>query len=222
MKKQRTDGKKTRERLLTAASEVFANKGFWKTTNADICKKANANTAAVNYHFGSKENLYIEAWKYAFEKSNKTHPPDGGVSAEATVEERLGGRILAFMQRIADLESHDFEITHQEMSNPTGLLNETMKKAVSSMEEGFKSIIQELLGGNASERQVEFCRISIMGQCFGPMMHLRKKKSDQVVAALPLDFDIEELAEHITQFSLAGINNIRRIAEDKRKKTKNR
>ena len=91
---------------------VFAEKGFWETTNADICRKASVNTASVNYHFGSKEELYIEAWKYSFEKSLKKHPPDGGISTQAPAEKRLKGRILSFMQRIIDPETYDFYIMH--------------------------------------------------------------------------------------------------------------
>ena len=97
-RKQRKDAQETRQRLLAAAAEVFAQKGFWETTHAEICEKAKANTAAVNYHFGSKENLYVEAWKYAFEKSVEAHPPEGGVAPDAPVQERLHGRVLAFMQ----------------------------------------------------------------------------------------------------------------------------
>ena len=47
----------TRERLLEAAGEVFAERGFREATVRGICKRANANNAAVNYHFGEKEEL---------------------------------------------------------------------------------------------------------------------------------------------------------------------
>jgi AcrR family transcriptional regulator len=223
MKKQRTDGQETRQRLLAAASEVFAEKGFWETTNADICERAKANTAAVNYHFGSKEDLYIEAWKYSFEKSIKAYPPDGGVLPEATVQERLRCRILSFMQRIADPQAHGFEIIHKEMASPTGLLTETIEKAIGPIDKDFKSIFQELLGNKASEQQVLFCQMSVMGQCFGPMLHLRHSKAEPSTPRpreLPLDFDIEELAEHITQFSLVGINGIRQETEKTQRNSK--
>ncbi|MGA9754367.1 MAG: TetR family transcriptional regulator, partial [Desulfobaccales bacterium] len=49
----------TRQRLLEAAGEVFAKKGFRNTTIREICRRARANLAAVNYHFGDKERLYL-------------------------------------------------------------------------------------------------------------------------------------------------------------------
>ena len=51
----------TRQRLIEAAGEVFAERGFRAATIRDIVERAGANIAAVNYHFGDKENLYVEA-----------------------------------------------------------------------------------------------------------------------------------------------------------------
>jgi AcrR family transcriptional regulator len=211
-KKQRKDAQDTRQRLLMAASEVFADKGFWETTHAEICKQAKANTAAVNYHFGSKENLYAEAWRYSFERSVEAHPPDGGIAPSAPVRERLRGRILAFMQRIADPDNFEVEIMHKEMANPTGLLTEALSQAIEPMRQGMRSIVQELLGDEASEQQVSFCVMSLVGQCFGPMLHLRRAKMSPGAPRLvspPFESGVGELADHVTRFSLAGIRGIR-------------
>jgi TetR/AcrR family transcriptional regulator, regulator of cefoperazone and chloramphenicol sensitivity len=56
---------KTRDRILDAAGRAFAQRGFRETTIAEICRSADANIAAVNYHFGSKEKLYEAVWEYA-------------------------------------------------------------------------------------------------------------------------------------------------------------
>ncbi len=216
MKKQRIDGQETRTKLLFAASEVFARKGFRDTTNADICEKAETNIAAVNYHFGSKENLYVEAWKYSYERSIEKYPVDGGVPAVATIRERLYGRILSFMHRIADPETHDVEIMHKEMANPTGLLTEAIEEIIKPAERDFAAIFKELLGDGASQQQIIFCQMSVMSQCFGPMLHLRHRIAEPekpLPGKMPMDFRIEELAEHITRFSIVGIKGIRNEIE---------
>lgn len=45
----------TQRRLLEAAGEVFAEMGFNSARIRDICKRADANVAAVNYHFAIKK-----------------------------------------------------------------------------------------------------------------------------------------------------------------------
>ena len=47
----------TRERILEAAEALFAERGFDTVSLRDITGAAEANVAAVNYHFGSKDNL---------------------------------------------------------------------------------------------------------------------------------------------------------------------
>ncbi len=47
----------TRERILDAAEHLFAERGFAGTSLRRITAAADANLAAVNYHFGSKEAL---------------------------------------------------------------------------------------------------------------------------------------------------------------------
>jgi len=214
-KKRRKDALETRQRLLAAAAEVFAKKGFWEATHAEICEKARVNTAAVNYHFGSKENLYVEAWKHAFAESVRAHPPSGGVGLEAPATQRLHGRILAFMHRMADPNNHEVEIMHREMANPTGLLIEVLPQALEPQRQAFRSIIRELLGDEANEQQVFFCEMSLLGQCFGPMLHLRRARPGSNIPrppGPPVKFDVEELADHVVQFSLAGIGAIRAAA----------
>lgn len=59
-------GLDTRERLVKEALALFAAKGYESTSLAEITGAAEANIAAVNYHFGSKENLYRAALDHCF------------------------------------------------------------------------------------------------------------------------------------------------------------
>jgi AcrR family transcriptional regulator len=213
MRKQRIDGQETRRNLLAAASEIFAKKGFRDATIAEICRQANANVAAANYHFGGKEALYVESWRFAFEKSLNTYPPNGGVAEDASVEEQLRGRILAIMRRIIDPQSYELDIFYNEMANSTGLLADTVQQSIEPIFQGFAATVRELLGKQPSEQQVRLCLMSIHAQCFGPLMRERRRK---IVSPDPLPTrsewnldDLETLVDHVTRFSLAGIREIR-------------
>lgn len=199
----------TKEKLLVAASEVFIEKGFRDATVADICARAGANISAVNYHFGSKEALYQEAWRHSFTESVKSYPMDGGVSDSAPAEERLRGQLTSLIGRIADENNKDFFIAQTEMVNPTGLLKEVMKTELIPMRQKTLSLVRELLGPDATEQQVQYCEISIISMCVHPMVMQRitKRTKDKEMPAIIEDIGV--FADHVVTFALAGINAIR-------------
>lgn len=62
----------TKEALLEAAGELFADLGLEGVSIRSISRKAKANIAAVHYHFGSKENLYLEVVRHVMTKTRCT------------------------------------------------------------------------------------------------------------------------------------------------------
>ena len=53
----------TKDRILGAAEQLFAVHGFAGTSLRQVTSAADVNIAAVNYHFGSKENLVNEVFR---------------------------------------------------------------------------------------------------------------------------------------------------------------
>src|SRR3954469_13572389 len=90
----------TRQSLLEAAGEVFAEVGFRAATVREICQRAGANIAAVNYHFGDKEKLYVEVLRNAQRYAAEKYPTDYGVSADAPPAKKLRAFVRSFLLRI--------------------------------------------------------------------------------------------------------------------------
>ena len=55
----RKDGEATRTRILEAAGELFAAQGFAESSNKAVAAKAEVDLASINYHFGSRNGLYL-------------------------------------------------------------------------------------------------------------------------------------------------------------------
>jgi len=208
-----TEVKTTRERLLTAACALFAEKGYRDTTVAEICGRAEANIAAVNYHFHSKDELYVTAWRHSFDASLKTHPPDGGVPAEAPAEQRFRGRIRALLGRMLAPELHEFRILGHEMANPTGLLAEAMHDAILPLQKQMFDLVRELLGEGVPSLSVRMGMMCVVGQCLHLVhreWHRRVLQFEDDPSPLlkPGEATIEDLADYIVRFSLAGLRGI--------------
>ncbi|MCC6756742.1 MAG: TetR family transcriptional regulator [Arenimonas sp.] len=87
----------TKERILHAAEDLFAQHGFAGTSLRQVTSRADVNIAAVNYHFGSKENLVNEVFKHRMDDMSEKR-----LSALAKAVEKdpkdLEGILLAFIQ----------------------------------------------------------------------------------------------------------------------------
>jgi len=202
----------TRQRLLDEASKVFAERGFRNTTVAEICRRARANIAAVNYHFGNKEVLYGEAWLNAHRRMLEAFPPDGGVPADAPAEQRLRGRIRSMLQRVLSEDGLEFDIMSHEMATPTGLLGQVFEDTIRPLAEAMEKIVSDLLGARADERSVRLCVVCIIGPCMQVMRRERMQRTRGQPPWFRADM-LENMVQHFSEFALAGIREIRRQRE---------
>ncbi len=211
----RRRGQDTKERVLEEACKVFAEKGYRDATHAEICRRASTNAAAVNYYFESKEALYRAVFEHLTQKAESLYPLDGGLSATTVPAERLRAFIHAHLSRMFDPERLGYlhRIRMAEMFDATGLLVEPLNRRLAQDREHVLRILRELLGPEALQREVEWCELSIVGQCFmaipGP-----DEKGPRVIFGLNAT-EVDHLADHILMFSLAGVEAIRRKSKER-------
>jgi AcrR family transcriptional regulator len=90
----------TAARLFDAAITEFARHGYQGATVRAICQRAGANTAAVNYHFGGKEQLYAQVLEHIFRAPRETRAALRPDLAAAPAAERLREFILNFFHEV--------------------------------------------------------------------------------------------------------------------------
>jgi AcrR family transcriptional regulator len=207
----------TQQKLLIAACEVFAENGFKNTTVRDICNRAVVNVAAINYHFGSKEKLYEAVWEYANNLAVKNRVNFLDLEGTSDPEKRVRIFIKTLLDNILnqDRPEWDFRIVAHEMMEPTAAFNTIIEKMIQPSFLFLRDIVQELLGEDVPKEQAEKCALSIVGQC------LYYRFANPVVRRILPEqtFDekgLDELADHITEFSLSALKQLRRGIEDGR------
>ena len=193
----------TRERLLKAAREVFSRRGFQGATVREICRLAEANGAAVNYHFGSKDELLAEALNFsslaALQKANLSEDP----------KTRLRLFIRDFMLMLLDEKnpSSQCRIMARELADPTPALDKIVREAIAPLHEFLGKLVREIIGEKVDAAELRRIVYSIFGQC------LFYRHSHPVLQRLNRSLrynssEIEAIAEHIAAFSLAGIKKL--------------
>jgi AcrR family transcriptional regulator len=195
----------TRMRLLDAAREVFSEHSFQGATVREICRRAEANVAAVNYHFGSKDGLLAEALNFAplvaLQKNN--------ASVSECPKIRLRQFLRDFMLMLLDEKnpSSQCQIMARELADPTPALDKIVREAIAPLHKFLGQLVREIVGDKVGEAELRRCVHSILGQC------LFYRHSHPVLQRLypKLRYDrkeIEAIGEHIAEFSLAGISHL--------------
>jgi AcrR family transcriptional regulator len=185
----------TRERILEAAADIFAERGQREATVREIVTRARANLAAVNYHFGDKAALYAAVLEREMRAAHADHALE---RAEGTPEERLRAFVEGFLRRVTDRNSRAGRLMSREMIEPTSALDRLVERVLRPIYGRLVVLVRELRVMPLP--RAELAAKSILGQILfykhcAPVV-------ERIDGRLPR---IEALAEHILRFSLGGI-----------------
>jgi len=194
----------TKARLLEAAGEEFAEKGYDFARVRSICQRAGVNLAAVNYHFGDKERLYTEAVLEAHRCGSELLPEEA--FAEKTPAEQLGLFIHHFMHHVLALRGepkwHQVLIL-REMLEPTSASDALVREAIRPRFERLKSIFRRACP-DADERKIHVLVFSVIGQCLHYKM--AREVSLRLIGHEAYEqLDLDYLTRHVTGFTLAAL-----------------
>ena len=205
----------TRDRIILAAGPIFARKGFRNTTVREICDAANVNLASINYYFGDKQSLYTETVIRAREMRAQQFPHREDDSGPA--EEKLKNIVLTLLNRMMAMQSEPWQVRliMREMLQPTEAAKKLVKSYFRPFFESLLAVVDELVEVELPDHERSQIGFSIIGQC----MHYRIS-AEMISMMIPKveyqqNYQVEELAEHITNFSLGGIERIRKQVMDK-------
>jgi AcrR family transcriptional regulator len=198
----------TRERLLEAAVQVFAERGYEAATIREICSRARANVAAVHYHFGDKKRLYCAIFDTVFSllRARRT----AFLPTVAPPPERLRVYIRALFEEIFYCDGDAERCTQlsaiylAEMANPTEVLDGIVAQYMRRDAEELYAIVAALLETSPKEERVIDCAASVVGQILY-YYHARPIISRLHPNRPPVAKRLNALADHVWRFSLGGI-----------------
>ena len=206
----------TKDRVIAAASALFAERGFRGTTVRDIAQRARVNLAAAHYHFGSKESLYLEVLRVQFagvmiELGQRGARPGAGPTPlpEAALRTVLRTRIAAMLELLLGPPpgSHG-TLMMREMCDPSAALPDIVELVIQPLKRDMEAIVGGLLpklGSGAIER----CVFSIVAQVlfYRQMLPALQRMIGPGIDTRPWQ---RATAEHIAEFSLGGLRHIGR------------
>jgi len=197
----------TRARLIEAAGEVFAAHGFQAATVREICTRAGANVAAVNYHFRDNMGLYAAV----LENSLCATPPVDLrqlIEQSKTPENALRDMIHRMLKRMygkGERAAWHVRIMAHEMAQPTAALDRVVQEVIGPNYAAMREIIGRILGLAPEDDTTRLCAHSVIAQ----VVHYASARP--VIERLWPRFQLtqqrlEQIAAHITDFSLCSLH----------------
>jgi TetR/AcrR family transcriptional regulator, regulator of cefoperazone and chloramphenicol sensitivity len=211
----------TRARLIETAGEVFAEKGYEAATVREICDQAGVNLAAINYYFGGKELLYV----HTLERVHAGHPAPDDLSHSPVgtlPATKLRHFIEQVLNHVLSLKDDPWQsrLMIREIMNPTPAGRQVLRDHFRHAFQQLQDILDEILPPETPEHKRHQINFSIIGQCilYRGMARILPLLVDE--NELKLHFGIDELAEHITQASLAMLGSLPLSVSSERRKVK--
>jgi AcrR family transcriptional regulator len=143
---QRSDGEQSRERLMHAALQLFAQQGYAKTSTREIAEAAGTNLAAISYYFGDKAGLYRAVF---FEMQGKPEDEIARYAGhELTLRQALRGLYTGFVEplREGDVARLCMKLHAREILEPSGLWQQEIKEGILPMHEALVQVLCRHLG----------------------------------------------------------------------------
>jgi AcrR family transcriptional regulator len=202
---------RTRDRLLEAAGVVFSEKGFEHSTAREICDLARVNSAAVNYHFGGKKQLYVEVLREAHRRLMNVGALQAVAEGIDVSQETLEGFFAGLLHSMLDPSPADWvvRVVMREMASHTEALAELVELQIRPTSRLFRIVIARLMGLPADHEAVVRGTLSTIAQFIFIFQN-----RDAIELIYP-DLDlrgggIDSMARHIRRFTVAGLRAVAR------------
>lgn len=208
-------GDETRAGLIAAATQVFLDDGFRAARVADIARCAGQRLSAINYHFGSKEGLYLAVLRHHADLAISQTPlaaPDPNLP----VQRRLEFAIQALVERLLDPKStcRIGPLMLRELVNPTAALDVLFERFSLPQAQIVMALVREAVGPSVPDEAMKRVGMSIFGQCMAYVM--ARPLINQIAPEVYVGDDfLGRIVAHVTTFSWAGLQAVRAEWETK-------
>ena len=203
MKKQ-----STKEKILKTAARIFSDKGYKETTIRMIAEAAKVNVAAVNYHYGDKEKLYLEVIRYWAEDAFADFPEElisgDTLSPEEYIRLFILHTLFCLLGKNGKGTGFGRLLAMEAAISPSSVVGEVLADTIGKPTENLKKAVAELTKENDPVTLKTFTAC-IVGQTvyFYLSRHLITLLFG--MESPECEADIRVLAENIYRFAMRGI-----------------
>ena len=205
----------TPARLLDAAVDLFARRGFHGTSIRDIAERAGANVAAGHYHYGSKDGLYLAVLRAQFAEVRSQLERRGVARSAPALRRASRGELVALLEaRIASMldlllgppPAPHGALMLREMCDPTDAMPIIVAEFIEPQTREMEQLVAHLIPGAGRETVTQIV-YSIVGQVLFYRFTMPMQLLMRGEKKYPRGF-ARKAARHIATFSMHAIDAV--------------
>jgi AcrR family transcriptional regulator len=199
----------TKERILDEAEALFALRGYDAVSVREITGAADCNLAAVNYHFGNKQNLYLEVFRSRWlpravriQKCFRESLASNGALTPSTVVESLAQAFIEGPLSEEERKRHH-QLISGELAKPTEAFQMIADQAFRPL---FENLLQDLRSALPDDIEEERLALNIFS-VFAMVLYFNFARP-LISSFMGCDYDADfkgRLVDHIVEFTLNGL-----------------
>lgn len=172
----RPGGEESRARIVEAAGQLFADRGFDGVSVRELARRAKVNAAAINYHFGGKEALYHAVLRRLIDDTEPMFTPmvarlrsgaekaGGDRDALAELIDLFVGGLLSNVLSSANFR-WQIPIMLREFQHPSKEFGMLVRERIDPMHDALCEIVSAATGDSPQAPETRLITANIIGQC---------------------------------------------------------
>lgn len=196
----RSDGLETRAHIIECAGRLIAERGFAQTTSKSICQAAQVNMAAVNYHFGSRDGLYIAILQEVHDNLMTLEELESLYNNGQTAQDKIAAFVKLYIANVLKQNNWHVEVWTRELLTPSPLFMQIFNTNLPK----FKVVLQLF----ASYLELPVTDMRLYSCIFGtmaPFMLLYLQHRSPIVRHLPECFDRDDFLSKLEDYVLNNL-----------------
>lgn len=197
----REDGNETKIAIIETAGQLIAKQGYDKTSSKEICQTLKIGLAAVNYHFGSRENLYREilkkVYKYFLSLDELKELEEKNLSPQEKIEKFFDLLIKAVQEK----NNWEIRVWLRELISPSNFAKKMVLEEVLPKLKFLVKIFCDYTNLSADDPKLHACIVSSFSPFFWILIFQREEVKE-IREIIPLSGEKTKMLQELKNFSL--------------------
>jgi AcrR family transcriptional regulator len=203
-----------RDRLIAAATEIFADKGYDQASTREICRVAGVNVASIHYYFGDKASLYREVFRLP---ESVLRLPEELLDASVPMR----SAVFAWYRHLLGLARSSEEMNRmrllflREQIQPSGLVDSSRSELLKPYHQHMTNFLCRSIGIEHADVELHLLACNLAG--LGMMLLIERAAIQRLVPGmLDTTEQLDDTADRLTDTAMILIDHERARRASKR------